>query len=62
MCQGKGRECRRQEKFSCWKKEGNIPALSGEVIMESIGITEEEVNFNTPVSAPHIGIFKGPPS
>ena len=36
------------------EKEGKTPALSGEVIMDSVGIPKEEVNFNTPVSAPHI--------
>ena len=36
------------------EKEGNIPDLSAEVIMESVGSPEEEVKFNTPVPAPHI--------
>ena len=39
------------------EKEGNTAALSGEVIMESVGSPEEEVNFNTPASAPHITHF-----
>ena len=37
----------------CQKKEGSAPYLSGEGIMESVGSPEEEVNFNTPLSAPH---------
>ena len=36
------------------EKEGNIAALSGEVIMESVGSPEEEVKFNTLVPAPYI--------
>ena len=36
------------------EKEGKTPALSGEVIMDSVGIPKEEVNFNTPVPATHI--------
>ena len=44
------------------EKEGNNAALSGEVIMDSVGIPEEEVRFNIPVSAPHLNSCKGPPS
>ena len=36
------------------EKEGNAAYLSGEVIMESVRSTEEEVNLNTPVPAPFI--------
>ena len=36
------------------EKEGNTPALSGEVIMESFGSPEEEVKLNTHVPVPHI--------
>ena len=36
------------------EKEGNIIALSGEVIMESVGSPEEEVKLNIPIPAPHI--------
>ena len=44
------------------EKEGNTAALSGEVVMESVGGPEEEVKSNTPVPAPHLNICKGPPS
>ena len=36
------------------EKWGITPYLYGEVIMESVGIPEEEVKLNTPVTAPHI--------
>ena len=36
------------------EKDVNTAALSGELIMESVGSPEEEVKFNTPVSAPFI--------
>ena len=44
------------------ENEGNAADLSGEVILESVGSPEEEVKFNTPISAPHLNICKGPPS
>ena len=34
--------------------QGNYAALSGEVIMESVGISEEEVMLNNPLNAPFI--------
>ena len=43
------------------EKEGNNAALSGEVIMESVGSPEEEFKFNTPVPVTHLNICKGPP-
>ena len=36
------------------EKEGNTAALSGELIMESVGSPEEEFKLNTPVPSPHI--------
>ena len=36
------------------EKEGNTLVLSGERILELVGIPEEEVQLNTPVPAPHI--------
>ena len=36
------------------ENEGDTLALSGEAIMESVGIPEEEVKFNNLVPAPHI--------
>ena len=36
------------------EKWGITPYLSGEGIMESVGIPEEEVKLNIPVTAPHI--------
>ena len=39
------------------ENEGDTLALSGEAIMESVGIPEEEVKFNNLVPAPHIIFF-----
>ena len=36
------------------ENEGNTAALSGEVIMDSVGSPEEEFKLNTAVPAPHI--------
>ena len=44
------------------EKEGNTAALSGDLIMESVGSPEEEVKLNTPVPATHINSCKYPPS
>ena len=41
-------------KFVVSEKEGNTPVLSREGIMESVGSTEEEVNFHIPVPSHHI--------
>ena len=35
------------------ENEGNTAALSGEVIMESVGSPEAEIKLNTPIHAPH---------
>ena len=47
--EGEGTEEAREVVMS--EKEVNTPYSSGEVIMESFGIPEEEVNMNTPVTA-----------
>ena len=47
--EGEGTEEAREVVMS--EKEVNTPYSSGEVIMESFGISEEEVNMNTPVTA-----------
>ena len=50
--EGEGTEEAR--KFVVSEKEGKPPALSGEVIMESVVSLEEEFKLNTPVPVPHI--------
>ena len=50
--EGEGTEGARKVVVS--EKEGNVPDLSGEGIMESVGSPEEEVKLITPVPAPHI--------
>ena len=42
------------------EKEGNTAALSREVIVTSVGTSEEEIKLNTPVPVTHINICKGP--
>ena len=46
--EGEGTEEAREVVMS--EKEVNTPYSSGEVIMESFGISEEEFNMNTPVT------------
>ena len=41
--------------------EGNTAALFGELIMNCVGSSEEEVKLNTSVPVPRLNIFKGPP-
>ena len=43
---GEGEGTEEARKFVVSEKYGNNPALYGEVIMDSVGIPEEEVNFN----------------
>ena len=59
---GEGEGTYEARKVVVSEKEGNTTALSGEVIMESVGSPEEEVKFNTTVPAPHLNICKAPPS
>ena len=54
---GEGEVTEDASKFFMSEKEGNTAALSGEVIMESVGSHEEEFNLNTPVTEPCIVNF-----
>ena len=51
---GEGKGTEEAIKIVVSEKEGNTAALSGEVIMESVGSTEEEVKFNNPLPEPYI--------
>ena len=44
--------------FVVSEKEENIAALSGDVIMQSVGIPKEELKLNKPVPAPHLNSCK----
>ena len=57
---GEGEETEEARQFFVSENEGNTADLSGEVIMESVGSTEEEVKLNTSVPVPNLNIFKGP--
>ena len=48
-----GQETEEARKYLISEKEGNTTYLSGEVIMESFGSPEEEVQQNTHVTEPH---------
>ena len=51
---GKGEGTEDERKVVALQKEGNIAALSGDVIMDSVGSPEEEVKLNNPVPSDHI--------
>ena len=48
-----GEEWEESRKGIMSEKEGNIPALSGEGIVDPVGSPEEEGNLDTPVPEPH---------
>ena len=58
--EGEGTEEARKVVVS--ENEGNAAALSGELIIESVGSSEEEVKLNKHIPQPYFNIFKGPPS
>ena len=51
---GEGEGIEEARKCGVSEKEVNTAYLSGEVIMESVGIPEEYVKLNIPVPSPHI--------
>ena len=51
---GEGEGTEEVSDFVLLEKEENTTDLSGEVIMESVRIPEEEVKLNTDVPTPHI--------
>ena len=59
---GEGEVTEEERKVSVLENKGNTAASSGEVIVESVGSPGEKVKLNTPVPAPHLNSFKGPPS
>ena len=43
-----------ERRFFCRKRRETLQILCREVMMKSVGITEEEVKLNTPVPEPYI--------
>ena len=54
---GEGEGTEEAGKFVMSEKEEKTTALYREIIMESVGIPEEEVKLNTPVTEPYIVSF-----
>ena len=51
---GEGEVTEKTIKVVLLENEGNTAASSAEVIMEPVGITEEEVKLNNPLPSPYI--------